>query len=121
MILSELFKIAGKPVVPPDQDVEMSCADLDSGDSGRDESGVMHRQVVRFRVKTWSFTYTFLTEEEYRYMESLFDGLGEFEFTYPKPDGTAGTCTAYCSNTGIVVHNLRTGDYRNYKFKIIEC
>lgn len=121
MILSDLFKINGKPVILPDADVELSCADLDSGDSGRDESGVMHRQVVRFRVKTWSFNYTFLTEEEYRYMESLFDGLGEFEFTFPLPGGTVGTCTAYCSSTGIVVHNLRTGDYRNYKFKIIEC
>lgn len=41
------FQIDGKPILMPDEDADISKADLDSEDSGRDESGVMHRQVVR--------------------------------------------------------------------------
>jgi len=121
MKLSDEFKIDGNAMVVPDQDVELSKSDLDSGDSGRDESGVMHRVVVRRRVRTWSFYYSYLTAAEYNYMESLFDGRDEFTFTFPQTDGTRGTCTAYCSNNSITVRNIRTGDYRNYKLKIIEC
>lgn len=121
MTLSEKFKIDGKAMVVPDQDVELSKSDLDSSDSGRDESGIMHRTVIRHRVRTWSFNYSYLTAAEYAYMESLFDGRAEFTFTFPQANGTSGTCLAYCSNNSITVRNIRTGDYRNYKLKIIEC
>lgn len=115
------FKVNGKSLLAPDEGVEVKKTDLDSSDAGRDESGIMHRQVVRSRVRTWSFVYSHLTKEEYQYLESLFDGLSEFTFTFPNPNGSTGTCTAYCSNNSITLHNLRTGLYKNYKFNVIEC
>ena len=61
---TDLFLINGMPMLLPDADVGMSYEDLDSAESGRDESGVMHRIPVRYKVGAWSFTYHHLTEEE---------------------------------------------------------
>ena len=47
MILTNLFQIDGKSLYAPDCDIEPSYSDLDSSDSGRDEAGFMHREVVR--------------------------------------------------------------------------
>ena len=115
------FKIDGRPVLVPDENVEISQNDLDSEDTGRDESGVMHRIVLRERLKTFGFNYGHLTAEEYRYMESLFAGKPEFVFSYRGVDGNMAECIAYCSNNSITLRNAKTGDYRNYKFNIIEC
>lgn len=117
------FRINGKPLFAPDADVAVSYSDLDGEDSGRDESGVMHRIVVRYKLGTWSFEYSHLTEEEKRYMEELFPEEPDFEFTHPDRRNAEKevTCRAYRSNYGIVWHNARTGQWRNYKFNIIEC
>lgn len=117
----EDYQIDGKPLLVPDADVTISQSDLDSSDSGRDEIGVMHRVVLRYRVKTWNFSYSSLTTEEYRYMESLFAGKTDFTFTYRDVDGLLKTCQAYCSNNSITYHNAKLGLYKNYKFNIIEC
>ena len=117
----EDYKINGKPMLVPDADVSLSFADLDSSDSGRDESGIMHRIVVRERVATWGFNYSKLTAEEYRYMRSLFAGKPEFTFTYRDLNGYLVETKAYCSNESITYHNARLGLYQNLKFNIIEC
>ena len=114
------YCVDGMPILVPDQDAEITRNDLDSSDSGRDESGFMHRIVVRSRVMTWAFNYSCLTAEEYQYMKSLFDGKETFVFTYMK-DGIATETEAYCSNDSITYRNAMTGDYRNFKIKIIEC
>ena len=117
----EDYMIDGKPLLVPDADVSMSFADLDSSDSGRDESGAMHRIVVRERVATWGFNYSQLTAEEYKYMRSLFAGKPDFAFTYRDLDGYLVETRAYCSNDSITYHNARSGLYKNFKFNIIEC
>ena len=117
----EDYKINGKPMLVPDADVSLSFSDLDSSDSGRDESGIMHRLVVRERVATWGFNYSKLTAEEYRYMRSLFAGKPEFTFTYRDLNGYLVETRAYCSNESITYHNARLGLYQNFKFNIIEC
>ena len=117
----EDYKINGKSMLIPDEDVSLSLADLDSSDSGRDESGIMHRIVVRERVATWGFNYSQLTTEEYKYMRSLFAGKPEFTFTYRNLDGKIVSTKAYCSNDSITYHNARLGLYQNFKFNIIEC
>lgn len=123
MRTTDLFKINGQPLIPPDEDVAMSYEDLDSSDSGRDESGVMHRVVVRYKVGTWSFEYSHITQEEYAYMLSVLPNAGSFTFTHPSRADCAKTetCKAYCSKYSIVWHSARTKDYRNFKFNIIEC
>ena len=57
MRTTTLFTINGKPMLLPDTEVAVSYEDLDASDSGRDESGVMHRMVVRYKVGVWNFTF----------------------------------------------------------------
>lgn len=115
------FQIDGLPVLAPDADVQITQTDLDASDAGRDESGVMHRLLIRHRVKSWGFQYAALTAEELAYLESLFAGKAEFTFTYPGTDGNTASCTAYCSKNSISYHNAKTGLYKNYQFTVIEC
>ena len=123
MVLTELFKIDGQPMYAPDCDMEPSYSDLDSSDSGRDEAGRMHREVVREKVATWPIAYSCLTDEEYRYTINLFAGKAEFQFTRPKAGSSAETetTTCYCSKYGIAWHNAKQGVWKNLKFNIIEC
>lgn len=120
---SNLYQINGKPLLAPDEDVEMSFADLDASDAGRDESGFLHRIVVRPKMGTWSFVYSRLTQEEYAYMMGILPQTGQFTFTHPKlSDCTQWEdTTAYLDRYSIVWHSARTKDYRNLKFSIIQC
>lgn len=108
--------IDGAPILIPDQNIKISRTDLDSEDSGRDESGAMHRIPVRYRVNTWEIPYSFLKEDEYEYLISLMEGKSEFAFTI-----FGGTYTAYCSSDAVTVRDAETGDYRDFTLKIIEC
>ena len=58
---TDLFLIDGLPMLAPDENVELSPEDIDASDSGRDESGVMHRFVVQQGVGKWTFSYGCLT------------------------------------------------------------
>ena len=120
---TELFMINGVPMLVPDSEVGVSYEDLDSADSGRDESGVMHRIPVRYKVGSWSFSYSHLTEEEKQYMENLFPDAASFSFTHPdRKDATASvTDKAYRSKYSISWKNARTGLWSNYGFTIIQC
>lgn len=119
---TDLFLIDGQPMLVPDEDMEISFEDLDAADSGRDESGVMHRFVVRRGVGKWTFSYAYLTQQEYAYMESLFAGKTTFQFTHPShTGGTQVTVTAYRSKHGILWRSAATGQFRNYQFSIIAC
>ncbi len=121
--ISWLYTIDGKPLLVPDGGVQMQFSDLDSGESGRDESGYMHRIVKRSKVGSWSFQYESLTQAEYSYMQSILPGGGSFAFSYPDPkDPTQSKTTeAYLSQYGIIWQSAKTGLYRNLKFDIIEC
>ena len=121
--VTNLYQINGKSMLAPDAGVEMSFEDLDSADSGRDQSGVMHRIMVRRKVGVWNFCYSYLTQEEYAYMLSILPQTGSFTFTHPKQEDCTQTetCTAYLSGYSIVWHSARTRQYRNLKFSIIAC
>lgn len=115
------FQIDGRPILTPDEGVRIIKSDLDSEDSGRDESGVMHRQVLREKVVTLELEYAVLTQREYQYTETLFAGKATFTVEYLDLNGKLAEMTAYCSKTSIFLHNARTGIYKNLKFSIIEC
>jgi len=121
--LTELFLLDGKPLVAPDGDMEMSFEDLDGAQSGRDESGFMHRIVARRKVGVWNFSYSHLTGRQYRYLLSVLPTGGSFPFTYPDPErpGSQKTTTAYLSKYGVVWHSAGTDTYRNMQFSVIEC
>ena len=121
--LTNLFQIDGKSLYAPDCDIEPSYSDLDSSDSGRDEAGYMHREVVREKVATWPIAYSCLTDDEYKYTIGLFAGKATFQFTHPKAGSSTETetTTCYCSKYGIAWHNAKTKQWKNLKFNIIEC
>lgn len=121
--VTELFLINGMPMLVPDGEVSVSYEDLDDADSGRDESGVMRRIPVRYKVGSWNFTYSHLTEEEKQYMENLFPDSADFAFTHPhrQDASVAVTEPAYRSKYGISWKNARTGLWSNYSFTIIGC
>ena len=113
--------IDGEPILTPDEDLEMEYNDLDSAESGRDESGVMHRILLRPGVRKLTLHYGSLTREEYRYMAGLFGGKADFAVTYRDHDGEESQFRAYRSGHSITVRNARTGLYKNYKLTLIEC
>lgn len=121
MTICEEFKINGTPIVAPDADVRIQKKDVEASDSGKDESGYLHRYLLRSGVKTWSFAYAHLSREEYEYMENLLNDQTSFTFTYPQKDGTAGTCKAYCPGGAVAIRNIRTGLYSSYSFDVVEC
>lgn len=114
------YKVDGSALLAPDEGVEISLSDLDASDSGRDESGVMHRFAVREKVRTFGFSYAILDKEDYAYIMGLFDGKNTFTFSFLE-NGAVKTCTAYCSKASVVLHSSRTGLYKNLKFNIVEC
>lgn len=118
----DFYQVDGQPMPAPDEEPEFSFADLDASDSGRDESGVMHRIVVREKVGTWSFSYAHLSDEDLAYLRNLFAGKAQFTFTHPVFGSNATeSCTAYMSQYSAVWKNQRTGQWRNFKFNIIQC
>lgn len=123
MKTTNLFTVDGKPMLVPDADVSVSYEDLDGDGSGRDESGIMHRILVRCKVGSWSFSYNCLTEEEKRYLEELFGDKATFTFGHPDRINAAKTVysKAYRSKYGISWRNARTGLWSGYSFSIIEC
>ena len=120
---TDLFLINGKPILAPDEKVAVSYEDLDDSNSGRDEAGFMHRQVLRYKVPVWSFSYSYLTEQERQYMESLFPDAPTFQFTCPSRlnASVAETHTCYRSKYGISWKSARSGLWMGYSFQIIGC
>lgn len=116
MELTYLFQIDGKPLPVPDADISMSFEDLDAPQSGRDESGFMHRIQVRRKVGVWEFSYSVLDGETYRYLREILPAGGSFRFTCPE-----GEVEAYLSRYSIVWHSAKTDTYRNLKFSVIQC
>lgn len=121
--LTYLYQINGWPIPAPDQDVEMTFEDLDAGDAGRDESGYMHRHVVRRQVGAWNFVYSHLDQETYTYLLNIFPNNGTFTFSYPNPADPQHhlQTEAYLSGYSVVWRSAKTGEYRNLKFSVIEC
>lgn len=121
--LSDKFKINGKPMYAPDNDMSFGFEDIDSSDAGRTEDGVMHRSPVRYNVGKWGFKYSSLTEAEMQYMESLFPNAPTFEFTHPSRLNSSASVvsTCYRSKYSLSWYNAKKGVWKNYTFNIIEC
>lgn len=120
---TDLFLINGTPLLAPDEEVGFHYEDLDAADAGRDESGFMHRIMVRSKVGSWSFSYHHLTEAEKNYMEGLFGDAATFSFTRPSrlDASKREVSTCYRSKYSLAWKNARTGLWSGYSFHIIEC
>lgn len=113
--------IDGKPMLTPDAGVKMKYTDTESDSTGRDESGVMHRKIIRSDVKTWDFTYSVLFADEYVYLSELLRGKATFRFTFINEKGTEETVDAYCKQRSITYWSKRRGIYKNMQFSIMQC
>lgn len=123
MKTTDRFLINGKPMLIPDAEVGFNYEDIDSSDSGRDQSGFMHRVVIRYKVPSWSFKFAALTDEELCYLESLFPEEPSFQFTHPSrlDSSTLEITECYRSKFGIAWQNAATGLWSGCSFNIIEC
>ena len=119
---TDLFLIDGQPILAPDENLQITEKDLEAADSARDESGFLHRFVVRQGVGKWQFVYADLTGEEYAYMESLFAGKDSFQLSYL--DCAAAEqklVTAYREEHTVLWKSAAASRFCNYKFSISAC
>ena len=122
LVLTDKFKINGKPMFAPDENVLITWSDIDSAESGRDEAGNQHRIVIRYDVASITFTYSNISESELAYMRSLFPKEPDFLLEYPDPADTTTIrrVRAYRQKPSVYWKNAVTGQFRNYKFTITE-
>lgn len=114
------FKIDDAPLPVMDADVEISVEDLDSSESGRDESGAMHRIVIAEKTIV-TIHYGTLTRSDYEYIMSLLRGKADFWFTRVDENGETRRYKAYCAKRTATLHNQKLGIYKNMSLTIIEC
>ena len=111
-----VYTVDGSPMLVPDAGVEISRSDLEGEGGGRDAGGFLHRVVLRSGVRTWSFTYSLLTEQELGYLQDLFLGKVSFAFTCG-----GETVTAYCDKQDVTLFDRARGLYKGLKFTVTEC
>lgn len=100
MTLTNLFQIDGNPLPVPSAMPKLTYNRLISSDSGRDEAGYLHQEIIRDSLLTCDLVYDWLTSEEYTYIIGLFAGKSTFAFTHPKAGSTTETVTDTCHIDG---------------------
>ena len=121
-----LLQIDGQPMPTPTDSPTIEFTDIESDDSGADEMGVYHREVLRFGVLTCTLTYGYLTNEDCAYLLGLLQKKTTFQFTCPVATGAADvtqtiTRTCYCANYGAALQRLKAGVWRDMELEIQEC
>lgn len=121
-----LLQIDGNPLPIPTDSPTIDFADIESSDSGADEMGVYHREVLRFGVLSCTLTYGYLTNEDCAYLLGLLQNKTTFQFTCPVASSATDvtqttTRTCYCSNYGAALQRLKAGVWRDMDLEIKEC
>ncbi|MDD6948511.1 MAG: hypothetical protein PUI75_05725 [Subdoligranulum sp.] len=121
-----LLRIDGQPLPEPTETADIQFQDIESSDSGADEMGVYHREVLRFGVLSCTLTYGYLTNEDCAYLLGLLQNKTTFQFTCPVATSTADvtqtiTRTCYCANYGAALQRLKAGVWRDMELQIQEC
>lgn len=109
-----------KPIPTPDADVIFDYTDVYSKDSSQDESGVKHNFVLRKDVLSLTFSYSFLSRDEYRYIRSLFAGKSEVTVTYRDESGSMRSFVAAKPNHRAMLTNAAAGYYGLLKITLSE-
>lgn len=123
---TDLLQIDGKPLPEPTKAADVQFSDIESSDSGSDEMGVYHREVLRFGVLTCTLTYDYLDNADCSYLLGLLQNKTTFQFTCPAASSAADvtqttTRTCYCSNYGAALQRLKAGVWRDMTLEIKEC
>lgn len=123
---TSLLQIDSHSLPVPTGSPTIKFSDVESSDSGADEMGVYHREVLRFGVLTCTLTYSYLDNADCAYLLGLLQNKTTFQFTCPIPGDAADvaqttTRTCYCSNYGAALQRLKAGVWRDMDLKIKEC
>lgn len=123
---TSLLQIDSHPLPVPTGSPTIKFSDVESSDSGADEMGVYHREVLRFGVLTCSLTYSYLDNADCAYLLSLLQNKTTFQFTCPVASDSTDvtqtiTRTCYCSNYGAALQRLKAGVWRDMDLEIKEC
>ena len=113
------YKINGTEVHPSPTSLHVEWNNLYGENTGRDESGVTHLELIRARVRKVAIKHEMLTFEEKEAIEGLLNPRG-FQFTLPKSQG-GQTFKAYA---GPVSPTMKAVDdthvYFDISFNVIE-
>lgn len=115
------FQVDGQPLLAPDAGVAVKTTELLSADSGRDESGFLHRRLLRQGMRQWDFSYAAVTGQEYRYLLGLFAGKGSFAFSFRDEEGQPGLAQCYCAGCAASLYDSTRSVYQALKFSVVEC
>lgn len=123
---TNMLKIDGQPMPVPTETADIQYKDVESNDSGADEMGVYHREILRSGVLSCTLTYGYMDNEDCAYLIGLLQGKTTFQFTCPaaSPDADVTkttTRTCYCTNRGAALQRLKSGVWRNMTLQIQEC
>ena len=123
---TSLLQIDGQPLPEPTETADIRFQDIESDDSGADEMGVYHREVLRFGVLSCTLTYGYLTNEDCAYLLGLLQNKTTFQFTCPVASSAADVTqtiarTCYCANYGAALQRLQAGVWRDMELQIKEC
>lgn len=123
---TDLLQIDGKPLPEPTESADIQFTDIESSDSGSDETGVYHREVLRYGVLTASLEYSYLDNADCAYLLGLLQNKTTFQFTCPVASDSTDvtqtiTRTCYCSNYGAALQRLKAGVWRDMTLEIKEC
>lgn len=123
---TSLLQIDGQPLPEPTETADIRFQDIESDDSGADEMGVYHREVLRFGVLSCTLTYGYLTNEDCAYLLGLLQNKTTFQFTCPVASSADNvtqtvTRTCYCANYGAALQRLQAGVWRDMELQIQEC
>ena len=123
---TSLLQIDGHSLPVPTGSPTIKFSDIESSDSGADEMGVYHREVLRFGVLSCTLTYGYLTNEDCAYLLGLLQNKTTFQFTCPAASSAADvtqtiTRTCYCANYGAALQRLKAGVWRDMELQIQEC
>lgn len=121
-----LLQINGQNLPMPNESPKITYTDIESSDSGTDEGGYYHREVLRYGVMSCTLEYSGLSNSDCAYLLGLLQGQSTFQFTFPVSGESQSvtqtdTRTCYCANYGAAVMRLKQGIWQDITISIFEC
>ena len=96
-----LLQIDGQPLPTPTDSPSIQQTNIESSDSGQDEGGYYHREIIRTNVLSCTLQYSYLSNADAAYLIQLLSAES-FSFSCPMPgtgqDPQTTTRTCYCKN-----------------------
>lgn len=108
------YKINGVTMPQGITEYNTETNDLYSENTGRDEAGYNHLDLIRAGVRKWKIKHTMLTKTEKEQIVSSLDPLG---FSFVSPDGEIANCYATISSMQRVIGSVERW---NVELSIIE-